>query len=108
MWIRYSKESGTSIKGIERISKQGNSYVRQALYMPAMSAVRHDEHHKNYYTRIVEKTNIKLKGNVAIQRKLLLLIYALFTKNEPYDPNYHIEMTARLKQNYKAKLQMAY
>lgn len=102
------KESGISIRGVERISKQGNSYVRQALYMPAMCAARHDEHHRNYYKRIVRKTSIKLKGNVAIQRKLLLLIYALFTKNEPYDPNYHVEITERLKQNYKAKLEMAY
>ena len=99
------KESGTSIKGVEKISKPGNSYVRQALYMPAMSAARYDEHHKNYYSRIVQKTNIKMKGNVAIQRKLLLLIYALFTKNEAYSPTYHIEMAERLKQKYIAKLE---
>ena len=100
------KESGTSIKGVETISKQGNSHIRGALYMAAMSAVQHDEHHKNYYTRIVEKTSIKLKGSVAIQRKLLLLIYALYTKNEAYDPMYHIEMAKRLKQNYKEKLKV--
>ena len=100
------KESGTSIKGVETISKQGNSHIRGALYMAAMSAVQHDEHHKNYYTRIVEKTSLKMKGNVAIQRKLLLLIYALFTKNEAYNPMYHIEMAERLKQNYKVKLKV--
>lgn len=99
------KESGTSIKGVEKISKQGNSYVRQALYMPAMCAATYDEHHKNYYTRIIKKTSIKMKGNVAIQRKILLLIYALFTKNEPYKPNYHIEMAEQLKQNYKTKIE---
>ena len=82
------RESGTSIKGKSRISKKGNSYIRQIMYMPSMSAARSDKHHKAYYNRIVQKHGIKMKASVAIQRKLLLLIYALFTKNEPYDDNY--------------------
>jgi len=82
------KESGTSIRGKSRISKKGNSYIRRIMYMPAMSAARSDENHKKYYLRIVKKGGIKMKGNVAIQRKLLLLIYALFTKNEPFDEKY--------------------
>lgn len=82
------RESGTSIKGKARISKKGNSYIRQIMYMPSMSAARSDKHHKAYYNRIVQKHGIKMKANVAIQRKLLLLIYALFTKNEPFDDKY--------------------
>ena len=81
-------ESGTSIRGKTKISKKGNSYVRHMLYMPAMSAVRSDQHHKAYYQRIVDKTNIKMKGNIAIQRKLLLLIYTLYKNNTPYIQNY--------------------
>ena len=72
------KESGTSVNAPTKISKKGNSYIRQMLYMSAMSAARSDDHHKDYYQRIVCKSGIKLKANVAIQRKLLLLIYALF------------------------------
>lgn len=91
------KESGTSVKGKPRISKKGNSYVRQMLFMAAMSAAVHDDHHKSYYQRIVAKTSIKMKANVAIQRKLLLLIYALFKNNVPYDPLYHLKVQQRLK-----------
>jgi hypothetical protein len=29
-----------------------------------------------------------MKGNVAIQRKLLVLIYTLFKTNQPYDIDY--------------------
>jgi Transposase and inactivated derivatives len=90
-------ESGTSIKGKTKISKKGNSYTRQILYMPACSAATYDEHHKKYYQRIVSKTGIKMKGNVAIQRKLLLLIYALFTNNLPYDPNYHLKIKEQIE-----------
>lgn len=82
-------ESGANTGGQTKISKKGNSYVRQMLYMPAMSAARTDPHHKAYYQRIVDKTNIKMKGNVAIQRKLLLLIYTLFKNNVPYIQNHH-------------------
>jgi len=90
-------ESGTSIRGKTKISKRGNSYVRQMLYMAAMSAAVNDEHHKAYYLRIVSKTGIKMKGNVAIQRKLLLLIYTLFTNNIPYDPKHHLVVQQRIK-----------
>jgi len=91
-------ESGTSVRGKTKISKKGNSYVRQMLYMSAMSAARYEEHHKAYYRRIVNKTGLKMKGNVAIQRKLLLLIYTLFTKNVPYDPDHYLKTQKRLKQ----------
>jgi len=91
--------------GKKRISKQGNSYVRQMLYMSAMSAAVHDPHHRAYYLRIVEKTGIKMKGNVAIQRKLLLLIYTLFTKNEPYDSLHFLKVQNRLKSKSKSRNQ---
>jgi len=90
------KESGTSVRGPSSISKKGNSFIRYLLYMPALSAVRFCEHHQAQYERILCKTSIKMKGNVAIQRKLLLQIYALFTKNEPYDPNYHAILREKL------------
>lgn len=91
------KESGSSINGKTKISKKGNSYIRQIMHMPAMSGVRNDEHHKAYYKRIVEKSGIKMKANVAIQRKMLLLIYALFTKNEAFDPNYTLKRKKQIE-----------
>ncbi|HFC00170.1 MAG TPA: IS110 family transposase [Phaeodactylibacter sp.] len=90
-------ESGTSIRGKTKMSKKGNSYVRQILYMPAMSAAVNDEHHKAYYLRIVSKTGIKMKGNVAIQRKLLLLIYTLFTNNVEYNAKHYLIVQKRLE-----------
>lgn len=82
------RESGTSIKGKTRISKKGNRYIRRALFFPAISAVRHEPQFQQLYERVLDRTAIKMKGLVAVQRKLLLLIYALFTKNETYDPKY--------------------
>lgn len=91
------RESGTSVRGKEKISKKGNSRVRQMLYMAAMSAARHDEHHKAYYQRIVERTGIKMKANVAIQRKLLLLIYALSKPGNTYCAQHPQKMKEKLQ-----------
>jgi len=43
------KESGSTVNSPTKISKKGNSYIRQMLYMSAMSAARSDEHHRDYY-----------------------------------------------------------
>jgi len=99
-----ARESGTSIKGKTKISKKGNSYVRQMLYMAAMSAAKNEEHHKAYYNRIVSKTGIKMKANVAIQRKLLLLIYTLFSKNVPYDPDHYLKTQKRIEPKNKWRI----
>jgi transposase len=81
-------QSGKRV-GKTRISKKGNSHIRRAMYFPALSAVRWGEKScVNLYERVYERTKIKMKGYVAVQRKLLCLIYTLWKKNEVYDPNF--------------------
>lgn len=82
------KQSGTSVRGKSRISKKGNTYIRRALYFPAITAVRHDRRLGRFYERLYSKHDIKMKAYTAVQRKLLILIYTLWSKQEPYDPNY--------------------
>ena len=82
-------QSGTSLKGKTRISKKGNSHIRRALYFPALSAAHHEPKLQDLYQRIHEKNpKVKMIGAVAVQRKLLVLIYTLYKKNEPYNPNF--------------------
>jgi transposase len=82
------KESGTSVRGQSHISKRGNSHIRRALYMPATCAARFNYPVKNLYARVVAKSGIKMKGNVAAQRKLLLLIYAIWKNGKSFDPTF--------------------
>jgi len=82
------KESGSSVRGKTHISKKGNAHIRGALFMPAMIAAIHNEKLREVHERVYERTKIYKKANVAVQRKLLVLIYTLFTKNEEYDANY--------------------
>lgn len=82
------KQSGTSVRGKARISKKGNSYIRRALYFPAITAVTHNRRLGGFYERLYARHDIKMKAYTAVQRKLLVLIYTLWTNQEPYDPEY--------------------
>jgi len=82
------KESGTSVKGKPRISKRGNKYLRKAMHLPALTAIRHDERFKAIYSRLVAKHGIKMKAAVAVQRKLLEIIYTVYKTDTPYDKNF--------------------
>jgi transposase len=79
------RQSGL-FKGKTRISKKGNARIRECLYMPALSATSYNEPIKALYQRVVERNpTIKRKGIVAGMRKLLILIFVLWKKNEAYN-----------------------
>ena len=78
------RESGSSIRGKERISKKGNSRIRAALYFPALAASRYNEDLQAVYKRINEKKPSKMIGVTALQRKILILVYTLWKKDIPY------------------------
>lgn len=71
--------------GKRRISKQGNSHVRRILHMPALGAVRHREpQFVALYERLIARGKTKMQAYVAVQRKLLLLIYTLWHNRQEY------------------------
>lgn len=74
-------------RGKTRISKKGNSRIRRVLYMPALSVVRYDPGgFKVFYERVLSRHQQKMKAYVAVQKKLLVLIYTLWRKNETFKP----------------------
>ena len=82
------KQSGTSIKAKPKISKRGNRSIRKAMYFPAMSAVKWDDHYRESYARLVSKQGIKMKALVSIQRKLLEMTYILYKNKTTYYKQY--------------------
>lgn len=82
------KQSGTSVNGKARISKKGNSNIRAALYFPAMSAAQHNKQLKKAYERINKNKPNKMTGIVALERRLLVLMYSLWKSNKPYMEDY--------------------
>ena len=73
----------TEIRG--GISKEGSAPLRWTLVQSAHVAVRHDEYLGNFYTRLKRKKNHQI-AVVAAARKLLVSIFYMLTRNEPYDP----------------------
>jgi transposase len=78
--------------GRTRISKKGNSHIRQALYLPAMSAMRSNTRMKQYYENIMLTHTSGKIGIVAVARKLLILIYTLWKTDKGYDPNRNVKI----------------
>ena len=58
------------------------------MHLPALTAIRTDERFKTIYTRLVSRHGIKMKAVVAVQRKLLEMIYTVYSTQKPYDKNY--------------------
>lgn len=83
------KQSG-KYNGKTKISKKGNARIRSALYMPALAAARSNSTLKSFYERVNENRTIKKQGVVAVMRKLLILIYTLWKKDETYIENYQM------------------
>ena len=81
------KESGSSVKGREKLTRLGNKRLKSALFMPALSAMR-----SNYFKSFV--TRLKVNGKpskvivVALMRKLLKLAYYIYKTEKPFDVNY--------------------
>ncbi len=80
-------ESGTSIQARPRISKRGNSYLRSVLYLPARVASRFDPGASRFAGRLKAKGKKPLQVHVAVMRKLLHGIHAMFVTDQPYDGN---------------------
>lgn len=92
------KQSGTSVKGKPKMSKMGNRHLRKAMHLPALSAIRHDPRFKAIFVRLIARHGIKMKAVVAIQKKMLELMYTLWKTNTKYDPKY----LQKINQDYQA------
>ena len=79
-------QSGTSVDKPARISKAGNKYLRKALYMPALSAARTEEHVRGYYQHLIEDRHLKkIQAVCAVMRKLLHAIHGMLSNQTDFD-----------------------
>lgn len=83
-----ARQSG-SLNPPRRISKQGNKYIRRALFMCAMTSSYRNPHMMSFYLRLIEKKNSGVAYS-AIMRKLLLLAFTLCKNKKFYDPKYNM------------------
>ena len=83
--------------GKTKISKKGNSRIRRILHLPAFNAVRFGEPScQALFERVLGRTHIKMKGYVAVQKKLLTLCYALWKNDAIYDATYYTQQAPKI------------
>jgi len=81
-------QSGTRV-GKTKISKKGNSRIRRAMHMPSLVVIKCEvKPFKELFERTYNKHGIKMKSYVAVQKKLLTMIYYIWKKKERFEPNY--------------------
>lgn len=80
-----TKQSGTSINSPGRLSKAGNAYLRSALYMPALTASRHDPMAQAFRNHLVGQGKKPIQATGALMRKYLTGIWAALRSDTPFD-----------------------
>lgn len=83
-----TNQSGSSIHGKARLSKIGNVHLRTALYMPAMSAMRHNPIIRTFAERLKQAGKPPKVIICAVMRKLLRIIFAIAKSGQTFDPEY--------------------
>ena len=70
-----------------RISKQGSPYLRSAMVRAATVAGRVSPRWYQVVERLAPRCG-KLAAKVAVARRLLTVVYHMWTRNEPYYEDY--------------------
>ena len=79
-------QSGTSVNKKTSIGKIGNRYIREALYMGALSASRHEPHVRAFYLHLINDNGLtKLQAICAVMRKMLLAIHGMLINDKPFN-----------------------
>lgn len=82
------RQSGSSVHGKSHLSKVGNAAVRQALYLPAVVAMRANPLLRSFAQKLLEAGKPKMCVVGAVMRKLLHQAHGVLKHNRPFDPNY--------------------
>lgn len=82
------RQSGTSVHGRPRLSKQGSSQLRKLLYFPAVSAKRYNPVIHDFAEGLAKRGKHNMSIICACMRKLLHLVYGVLKTGLPFDPDY--------------------
>jgi transposase len=78
------RESGTSVKGKVKISKNGKGIYRKILYLPTLCATVHNQKIKIFYQRLLANHKSKKLAVIASMRKILLIAHAMYRDKTEY------------------------
>lgn len=87
-------ESGSSVHHRSRLSKAGQSNVRSALYMSALTAIKHNPHIAEMYNRLCANGKSKMAALCAAMRKLVHICYGVLKHQSPYQTDHLVVQKA--------------
>lgn len=79
-------QSGQFSSEDNHITKQGSPYLRRALYLAATAQLTLRTPFRDYYEKKRSDGKSHREALVAVARKLVHVVYAVLSKQEPYDP----------------------
>lgn len=80
-------QSGKFSSEDNRITKQGSPYLRRALYLAAMAQLKLKTPFYDYYAKKRADGKSHREALVAVSRKLVHVVYAVLSRQKPYDPD---------------------
>jgi len=89
------RQSGSSVRGKERISKIGNPKLRNLLFMCAFNACKCNKACRELYQRIIAKGKSKKLALIAVCNKLLKQAFAIAKSGLCYDENYRSSLVKK-------------
>lgn len=81
------RQSGSSVRGVSRISKTGDADLRKAFYMPAVVSLRFNPIIKSFAERLSVAGKPKMVIVIAAMHKLLHIIYGVLKNDTPFNEN---------------------
>ena len=82
------RESGKFTGSRNRMSKRGSPELRRAIWLAAVSARRFNPELSAFYEAKRQEGKHPLVATGAVARRLVHLIYSVWTRNQPYDSDY--------------------
>lgn len=89
--VPFKHESGTSIRGRQRVSHMANKNLKSLLHMSAMSSISRPGEMREYYQRKVAEGKNKMSTINAIRNKLVLRVFACVRDGKLYQKNYQYQ-----------------
>lgn len=87
--INPSKNQSGAFEGeVNRITEQGSPYLRRALHLAAMAQLKCKTPLHDYCLKKRGEGKARREALVAVARKLVHVIHAVLSKQEPCDPTY--------------------
>ncbi len=68
-----------------RITKAGNKYLRAALYMPALVAIRHQPNVRAFHDKLIDAGKKPMQAIIAVMRKLLHAMWGVWKYDQDFD-----------------------